>query len=83
MSLDWELVRIQANNINTIVATHDLEWEKFDVVCAYSHAQVQEEVFVIQPLGLEDGTDRVCRLNKALRASRQRGTLLLKTTLIR
>jgi hypothetical protein len=49
-----------------IAASLDLEIEQMDVKTAFLYGTLDEEIFVEQPEGLDDGTGRVCRLNKAL-----------------
>ena len=51
-----------------IVAVNDYECEQYDVVAAFLNAKIPDgtAVYVQQPHGYEDGTDRVCRLNIAL-----------------
>lgn len=51
-----------------LVATMNLECHQFDVVGAFLHAIVLDdvEVYISQLTGFEDGTGRVCRLKKAL-----------------
>ena len=45
-----------------------LDWavEMMDVATAFLYGEVEEEIYVIQPTGLEDGTPQRCRLKKAL-----------------
>lgn len=43
----------------------------FDVTTAFLHAEFEEEIYIPQPRGFEDGTGRVCRLKKALYGLRQ------------
>lgn len=37
-----------------------------DVLTAFLDGDVEEDIYVIQPLGLDDGSGRVCKLQKAL-----------------
>ena len=54
-----------------IAAALDLEVHQMDVKTAFLYGDVDEEIYVEQPTGLEDGTNRVCRLNKALYGLKQ------------
>jgi hypothetical protein len=54
-----------------IAAAMDLEIEQMDVKTAFLYGNIDQEIYVEQPHGLEDGTDRVCRLNKALYGLKQ------------
>jgi hypothetical protein len=49
-----------------ITATLDLEIHQMDVKTAFLYREINSEVYVEQPEGLDDSTSRVCRLNKAL-----------------
>jgi hypothetical protein len=49
-----------------IAAALDLEIHQMDVKTAFLYGEIDGEVYVEQPEGLDDGTGRVCRLNKAL-----------------
>lgn len=54
-----------------MAAAQDLEIEQMDVTTAFLYGKVNEEIYVEQPTGLDDGTRRVCRLNRALYGLRQ------------
>ena len=54
-----------------IAAALDLEIHQMDVKTAFLYGKVDEEIYVEQPTGLEDGTERVCKLNKALYGLKQ------------
>ena len=45
--------------------------EQMDVETAFLNGKVKLRVFVKQPEGYEDGTERVCMLNKALYGLRE------------
>ena len=51
-----------------ITAILDLEYEQFDVVTAFLNASLdkEDEIYVAQPNGFDDGTGRACRLLQAL-----------------
>ncbi|EKD13115.1 hypothetical protein MBM_08558 [Drepanopeziza brunnea f. sp. 'multigermtubi' MB_m1] len=47
------------------------EIDQMDVKTAFLYRKVAESVYVKQPTGLEDGTKRVCKLNRALYGLKQ------------
>ena len=49
-----------------IAAAYDLEIEQIDVKTAFLHGNVLEKIYIYQPKGFNDGSGRVCLLNKAL-----------------
>lgn len=44
-----------------------------DVVAAYLQGDIDEVNFLEQPVGFSDGTDKVCRLRKAIYGLKQAG----------
>lgn len=52
-------------------AVLDLEIEQMDVDVAFLNSTIDYEVYVEQPEGFEDGTGRVCKLNRTLYGLRQ------------
>ena len=54
-----------------IVAKHDMELAQFDVKTAFLNSSLEEEIYMQQPEGYEDGSDRVCRLKKGLYGLKQ------------
>ena len=50
----------------TYAAIHDLDIVHWDVVAAFLTGDLTEEVFMFQPPGFDDGSGRVCRLNKSI-----------------
>jgi hypothetical protein len=54
-----------------IAASLDLEIEQMDVKTAFLYGTLDEEIFMEQPEGFEDGTSQVCRLDKALYGLKQ------------
>ena len=54
----------------------DLKLKQLDVKTAYLNAEIDEEIFVQQPLGFEvlkDGENLVCELKKSLYGLKQSG----------
>lgn len=49
-----------------ISVAESMEMQQFDVKTAFLHGDLKEEIFMKQPRGYEDGTDRVCKLKKSL-----------------
>lgn len=72
-----------------IAAKYDLDIDQMDAVTAFLQGELKEEVYMRQPTGLEDGTERVCRLKKSLYGLKQAsrvwneklGTALIKAGL--
>ena len=62
-----------------IAAALDLEIEQMDVQTAFLYGQIDEEIYVEQPTGLEDGTNRVCKLNRALYGLKQSPRIWFQT----
>lgn len=54
-----------------IAAAFNLEIEQMDVKTAFLYGEIDEEVYVEQPEGMTDGTDRVWKLRKALYGLKQ------------
>jgi hypothetical protein len=54
-----------------IAAAKDWEIEQMDVITAFLYGQVEEDIYIKQPTGFEDGTDKICKLNRALYGLRQ------------
>lgn len=54
-----------------MAARYDLEIDQMDAVTAFLQGELKEEVYMRQPEGMEDGSSRVCRLNKSLYGLKQ------------
>lgn len=58
-------------SILAVAAATGMHLAQFDVKTAFLHGDLQEDVYMTQPKGLEDGTDQVCKLKKALYGLKQ------------
>lgn len=54
-----------------LAAKYDMDIDHMDAVTAFLQGDLKEEVYMQQPIGMEDGTKRVCRLNKSLYGLKQ------------
>jgi hypothetical protein len=56
-----------------LAAAANLGWsiEQMDVKTAFLNGEIEEELYMEQPEGMEDGTGRVCRLKKAIYGLKQ------------
>jgi hypothetical protein len=59
--------------ILSLVPRYKLKVQQMDIKGAYLNGILQETVYMKQPEGCEDGTDRVCRLIKTLYGLKQSG----------
>ena len=50
----------------SVAAKEKLHLSQFDVATAFLYGDLDEEIFMKQPEGYDDGTDKVCRLQKSL-----------------
>lgn len=57
--------------ILAIAASHSLKLKQFDVETAFLYGSLDEEIYMRQPKGYEDRTERVCKLNKSLYGLKQ------------
>lgn len=56
-----------------IAAIKNLEISQMDVKGAYLNGELEEEIFMRQPQGYDDRSDRVCQLHKTLYGLKQSG----------
>ena len=54
-------------------AKHDMHVHQKEAVCAYLNATLKEVVYMEQPEMFQDGSNKVCRLQKALSGLKQSG----------
>ena len=54
-----------------IAAAQDYEIEQMDVKTAFLYGEIDEEIYLQQPIGFDDKSGRVCKLNKALYGLKQ------------
>ncbi len=54
-----------------LAAVENLEIKQMDVKTVFLHSQLEEEIYVEQPMGYVQGLRLVCRLNKALYGLKQ------------
>ena len=57
--------------ILAIAASEDMKLRQFDVKTAFLHGSLDEEIYMEQPIGFTDNTDKVCRLLKSLYGLKQ------------
>lgn len=50
----------------SVAASEGLELAQFDVKTAFLNGLLEEEIYMDQPEGFQDGTNRVCKLEKSL-----------------
>jgi Reverse transcriptase (RNA-dependent DNA polymerase) len=65
-----------------IAAALDLEIEQMDVSTAFLYGDIDGTVYVEQPHGYEDGTERVCLLKKALYGLKQSPRICIRPSLL-
>lgn len=77
LGVDYNLVFapvVRASTVRlffSIVAAEDLQCHAIDIKNAFVQGDLEEDIFMKQPPGLEDGTDNVCFLNKSLYGLKQ------------
>lgn len=60
---------VKYDSIRTIpflVASKQMQLKQFDVKTAFLHGELHENVYIIRPQSFQDGSQRVCKLNKSL-----------------
>lgn len=65
---------VSMSSIRTIIsiaASMDLEMKQFDICTAFLNGELQEEIYIHQPPGYDDGSGRVCKLVKGLYGLKQ------------
>jgi hypothetical protein len=60
------MVKPMAYEMFAIATTMDLEIEQMDVQTAFLYGDIDGDVYMEQPSEFDDGSGRVCKLNKAL-----------------
>lgn len=63
----WDTVRI----LISVSANKKLKLAQFDVKSAFLYGELQEEIYMKQPDGHDDGTGRVCKLLKSIYGLKQ------------
>jgi hypothetical protein len=58
-----------------IATIEDWDIQQIDIKGAYLKGQLKEEIYMRQPTGYEDGTDRVCRLLRPIYGLKQAGNI--------
>src|SRR5579859_4810537 len=58
-----------------LAAVHNWELRQMDVKGAYLNGKVQEEIYMKQPAGFNDGSGKVCRLQRAIYGLKQAGNV--------
>lgn len=56
-----------------LAVKNDLKIDQMDVTTAYLHGELEEEIYIEQPEGYNDQTNRVCQLKKSLYGLKQAG----------
>lgn len=56
-----------------LAVQYDLKIHQMDAITAFLQGDLEEEIYMEQPEGYHDGTDRVCKLNKAVYGLKQAG----------
>lgn len=67
---------VRLNTIRILMALaveNNMKIHQMDAVTAFLQGDIKEELYMQQPVGFEDGTNRVCKLNKAIYGLRQAG----------
>ncbi|KAL4089751.1 hypothetical protein QTP88_024723 [Uroleucon formosanum] len=57
--------------ILTVAAAEILILRQFDIKTAFLYEDLQEEIYMVQPMGFEDGSNKVCKLQRSLYGLKQ------------
>lgn len=57
--------------LSAVAASEKMKMMQFDVSTAFLYGNVNEEIYMKQPIGYQDGTNRVCRLKRSLYGLKQ------------
>ena len=55
----------------SVAATENMDIAQFDVKTAFLYGVLEEQIYMKQPEGFDDGTDRVCKLHRILYGLKQ------------
>jgi hypothetical protein len=60
-----------------LAVEHDMQLDQLDIIAAYLNGYMgpEDEIYVLQPPGFEDGTRRVCKLIRGLYGTKQAGRI--------
>lgn len=67
---------VRYNSIRLLIAfavQHNYRLHQMDVITAYLQGNIEEELYMSQPEGYGDGTQKVCKLNRAIYGLKQAG----------
>lgn len=67
----WETFSPVVRMIFAIAASKKLKIQQFDVKTAFLNGELEEEIFMRQPAGFEDGSGCVCLLKKSIYGLKQ------------
>jgi len=57
--------------ILSMVTKHDMELMQFDIKTAFLNSPIEEDIYMQQPEGYEDGSNRVCHLKRGIYGLKQ------------
>lgn len=63
----WDTIR----TVLSVAACQKLKLTQFDVKTAFLYGNLSEEIYMVQPEGFHDGTNKVCRLSKSIYGLKQ------------
>lgn len=55
----------------SVAANESMHLKQFDVSTAFLYGELEEDIYMTQPEGFSDGTDRVCKLKRSLYGLKQ------------